>query len=133
MAEYLPDLSKNEWLIMKLCWKLNKATARQIFDNAVKARDWEYQTVKTMLDRLVDKGYLSVEKLGPLNLYEPAVKRTQVVRRAIDSFTDTVLDNAFAPLFAHIVKGKKLSREEFEQLKSIIDNAEEGQDDADLQ
>ena len=133
MADQLPDLSKNEWTIMKLCWKQGKSTARQIYENAINSRKWEYQTVKTMLDRLVDKGYLTMEKLGPLNLYEPAVKRHQVVRRAIDTFAETVLDNTFSPLFSHLVKGKKLSDDEIAQLKSLIDSAEEDGDDNEYQ
>jgi predicted transcriptional regulator len=126
VGKKLPDLSKNEWVIMKLCWKQGKTTARQVFEEAANEKTWEYQTVKTMLDRLVDKGYLKMEKFGPLNVYEPGVKRASVVRRAIDTFSETVLDNGFSPLFAHLVKGKKLSDDEITHLKQLIKQAEEG-------
>ena len=79
-----------------------------------------------MLDRLVDKGYLSREKLGPLCLYETNIPRSKVVTKAIDRFFETVLDNTVTPLFAHLAGKKKLSDKEIASLKKIIDQYEEG-------
>lgn len=126
MANKLPELSKTEWLLMKICWTQGKSTARQIYEEALKKKDWGYQTVKTMLDRIVNKGYLRREKLGPLCLYEPDVSRSKVVANAIETFTDTVLDNTFAPLFVHLAKGKKLNDEEIASLKKLIEEHKEG-------
>lgn len=113
---------------MKICWRGGPFTARQIYDEAVKSRDWEYVTVKTMLDRLVSKGFLSREKLGPLCLYKTCVARSRVVNRAIDSFLDTVLDDALAPLFLHLAKGKTLSEEELAALRKLVEKHEEEDD-----
>ncbi len=120
MSKKRPELSKTEWLIMKICWLKGKSTARQIYEVALEKKVWEYQTVKTMLDRLTNKGYLRREKLGPLCLYRPIVPRSKAVGKAIDTFMDTVLDNTFAPLFAHLARGKKLSDEEIASLKKIV-------------
>jgi BlaI family transcriptional regulator, penicillinase repressor len=128
MPKDIADLSKNEWTIMNICWESGKATARQIYEEAAKSRQWEYQTVKTMLDRLVAKGYIAREKLGPLCLYKPAVTRTRTVARTIDTFWDTVLGKTFSPLFAHLAKGQKLSREEIASLRKVLEEHKEGDD-----
>ncbi len=125
MATSLPELSRAEWILMRVLWRQGKSTARQVYEEAVHERDWEYQTVKTMLDRLVSKGYLKAEKLGPLCLFEPAVSKTRVLPRAIDSFVETVLDNTFAPLFAHLAKGKELSTDEIAALRKLLEKQEE--------
>ncbi|MBM4152323.1 MAG: BlaI/MecI/CopY family transcriptional regulator [Kiritimatiellaceae bacterium] len=119
------ELSKTEWLIMKLCWKNGKSTARQIFESAPESRNWEYQTVKTLLDRIADKGYLKREKLGPLCLYEPSVPRKKAMAEAIDTFFSTVMDNGLAPLFAHLANGRKLTQEELNSLKELVEQHEE--------
>jgi BlaI family penicillinase repressor len=121
MAKKLPELSKTEWLLMKICWTQGKSTARQIYEEALKKKDWGYQTVKTMLDRIVNKGYLRREKLGPLCLYQPGVPRSEVVKKAVQTFADTVLDNTFAPLFVHLAKGRKLTDEEIASLKKLVE------------
>ena len=121
----LAELSKNEWLVMKICWRRGKATARDIFEQAIKKKKWEYQTVKTMLDRLAGKGYLEREKLGPIYLYQPSLPRSQVVAGAIESFMETVLDNTVAPVLQYFVKGQKLSEQEIASLKKLIDEYED--------
>jgi len=120
VARRQPDLSKAEWLVMNLCWKRGRSTARQIFDESPSHRTWSYPTVKTMLDRLTAKGYLKREKLGPLCLYEPLVARERVVGRSIDTFWTTVLGKTLAPLFAHLTQHEKLSADEITTLKKLI-------------
>lgn len=124
MANEKPELSRTEWLIMNQCWQQGKATARQIYEATLEQKSWNYQTVKTMLDRLVAKGYLHTEKLGPLCLFEPAVPRAGVVNRSIDAFWNTVLGNTLAPMFAHLARGRKLSKDELASLKRLIEEQE---------
>ena len=119
MPRRIPDLSKAEWLVMNECWRRGRSTARQIFEGAPAGKAWRYQTVKTMLDRLVVKGYLKREKLGPLCLFEPAIPRASAVSRSIDSFRDTVLGKTLAPLFAHIAP-QTLGEDEIASLKKLL-------------
>ena len=120
-----PDLSKTEWLLMNICWKKGQASAREIYEETLRDKKRGYQTVKTMLDRMVAKGYLAREKFGPIWLYKPTVSRKQALGREIESFVNTVLDKTFAPLFAHLAKKEKLSREEIDALKKLIEEYEE--------
>lgn len=124
----LPELTKAEWLIMKCCWKKGKCTARDVYEEMLKQKTWRYQTVKTMLDRLVQKDYVKMSKFGPICLFEPAVSQTRVMGKALDAFVGTVLDGALAPVFAHLAKGKKLSQEDIESLKKLVEQHEEDSD-----
>jgi len=119
------ELSTTEWDLMKICWEKGQVSARIIYEETLKEKKRGYQTVKTMLDRLVGKGYLEREKFGPIWLYKAAVSRSKMVAREIDSFASTVLDNTFAPLFAHLAKKEQLSSEEIEALKKLIEEHEE--------
>jgi len=119
------SLTKTEWSIMKICWEKGEATARTIYDESLKEKTRGYQSVKTMLDRLVDKGYLNRKKFGPIWLYKPTVARAKVLGSAIDSFVNTVLDNTFTPLLAHFAKKENLSPEEIEALKKLIKKKKE--------
>jgi len=119
-GKMVKDLSKTEWSIMRICWEKGKSSARVIHEESLKDKKRSYQAVKTMLDRLVDKGYLGREKFGPIWLYEPTRPRSQVVSREIDTFVDTVLGNTFAPLFAYFAKKENLTLEEIESLRKLI-------------
>jgi BlaI family penicillinase repressor len=121
----LPELTQAEWLIMKCCWKKGKCTARDVYEEVLKQKAWRYQTVKTMLDRLVQKGYVKMSKIGPICLFEPGVSQTRVMGKALDTFVGTVLDGAFMPVFAHLAKGGKLSQDDIASLKKLVEQHEE--------
>ena len=114
------DLTKTEWSIMKICWEKGEATARNIYDESLKDKKRRYQSVKTMLDRLAEKGYLSRRRFGPLWLYKPVFSQTKVMGKAIENFVGTVLDNTFAPLLMHFAKNEKLTTEEIKALKKLL-------------
>jgi len=125
MKEKRRKLSRTEWSLMKICWEKGKVSARVIFEETLKEKKRGYQTVKTMLDRLVKKGYLKREKFGPIWLFNPVVYRSQVIADEIETFMSTVLDNTFTPLFAHLAEKEKLSQKEIEALKKLIKEHEE--------
>lgn len=118
-------LSKGEWLLMNICWRRGQATARQIFDDSLKRRERDYRTVKTMLDRMAAKGYLEIEKLGPLCLYTPLVNRRETLSEAISEFVDIVLDKTFSPLLVHLAEEESLSEEDLASLRKLVDSSEE--------
>ena len=121
MQKKKSDLSKTEWSLMNICWKKGKASARDIYEETLKTKKRGYQTVKTMLDRMVGKGYITREKFGPIWLYEPAVNRSSALSGEIESFVDNVLGKTFAPLFSHLAEHEKLTPEDIEALKKLIE------------
>ena len=66
------DLSKAEWKVMKIVWELRKAMAREVYTIACEQHSWTPATVKTILKRLVDKGYVSTTQVGNGFVYRPA-------------------------------------------------------------
>ena len=127
MAKERDALSKTEWGIMNLCWTQGETSAREIYEASLRQKRREYQTVKTMLDRMTAKGYLKRRMFGPIWLYRPAVTRAKALAQAIDGFVDIVLDNTLAPLFTHFVKKETLSPEELEALEALIAKARKEQ------
>ena len=58
------DLSPAEWKVMKIVWDLQKGMAREVYTIAGREHGWTPTTVKTLLKRLVDKGYLLTSQVG---------------------------------------------------------------------
>lgn len=114
-------LSRTEWKVMNICWRLGSATARQIYEESLDDQDREYRTVKTLLDRIAAKGYLATEKLGPLVIYTPAVERRSTLRDAVGDFVDTVLGRSLSPLVLHLAEREDLSRDERRALEGLIE------------
>lgn len=130
MTSDLPRLSRAEWTLMNICWRLGKSTARQVYDESLDRQERDYQTVKTLLDRIAAKGYLKIEKLGPLCLYTPIVPRSAALGTAIEDFTRTVLDNTLAPVFVHLADSGRLKEAELDSLRELLRRHEQDEGDA---
>jgi BlaI family penicillinase repressor len=117
-------LGELEWAVMKVCWVKGKSTARMIFEELQITRGSKYQTIKTTLDRLVMKEFLTLEKIGPICLYTPKVTEKSLTSKAVEKFAKVVFGGAISPVFIQLLKKKKYSHE-IEELKKIINDIEE--------
>jgi len=122
-----PDLyalSQFEWLIMNHLWGLEKASAREIMEVLPEDAQRAYTTIQTYMERLVEKGYLSKEKIGMVNFYTPEVPRDAVVDGATTSFIERVFQGSGSSLAAYLLKNKKLNSDDLAKIKRILEEGE---------
>jgi BlaI family penicillinase repressor len=113
-------LTEPEWLIMNALWKKHPAKARDVVERLPSTVSWAYTTVKTMLDRLVEKKAVGKRKRGNIGLYEPLVSRRQARRTAMRLMLDQAFDGAFGSMMHFLVEDEKLSAEQREVLIKIL-------------
>ncbi len=106
---------------MRIVWRLQEAAARDVYGEAGRRHDWSASTVKTLLRRLVDKGYLTTTQVGNSFLYRPTRSAIHALKRAADSLLDHALEGTTGPLIAHMVERGKLSSEELGELRALLD------------
>ncbi|MDX9971407.1 MAG: BlaI/MecI/CopY family transcriptional regulator [FCB group bacterium] len=116
-----PDLSGAEWKVMKAVWTLKKANVRDVYERLQGQEGWAYNTVRTLMDRLCVKGYLKAEKAGNLYVYKPTKTRRSVSAQALWAFVEKVFDGAVGPLVTQLIEEDKLSQEDLEKLRGILD------------
>jgi BlaI family penicillinase repressor len=116
-----PDLSGAEWKVMKAVWTLKKANVREVYERLRGRERWAYNTVRTLMERLCAKGYLKAEKAGNLYVYQPTKTRRSVSAQALWAFVEKVFDGAVGPLVTQLVEENKLSQEDLEKLRGILD------------
>lgn len=115
------DLSKAEWKVMKVVWELRKAMAREIYSIAGEEHSWTPATVKTLLNRLVDKGYVSTTRVGNGFVYRPARSALSTLQSAADALLTNAVDGATGPLLAHLVEKSPLSEADLDSLQKLIE------------
>ncbi len=119
------DLSKAEWKIMKIVWELRKAMAREVYTIAGEQHSWTPATVKTILKRLVDKGYVSTTQVGNGFVYRPARSALSTLQSAADTLLTNAVEGVSGPLLVHIVERMSLSEDDLESLQKLIDARKE--------
>jgi len=111
--------------LLKIVLDKGEASAREVYDESLKTRKRSYNTVKTLLDRMVERQFLNRRKDGIICIYRPKVTESQAVGRAIDDFVKNMLGGTFLPLFTYFVKKKKIKEKELVELKQLIEEASE--------
>ncbi len=69
--------------VMSAVWKLGEATVDQVRAEGPKRRDSAYNTVQTVLNRLVERGLLVRSRKGRAFLYRPKLAESEYLSRSI--------------------------------------------------
>lgn len=56
------EISNAEWDVMRVIWALGETTSRQIIEALSDRRQWKPTTTKTLIGRLVAKGYVGTRR-----------------------------------------------------------------------
>jgi BlaI family transcriptional regulator, penicillinase repressor len=120
-----PTLTPQELAIMKVVWKLESATVRDVYERLRAKRDLAYTTVLTMMKILEQKGYVKKTRAEKAFVYRSARPRAQVLGGMVREFVDRVFDGASRPMLLHLVKEAKLSEKERKALLRAIEEVEE--------
>jgi BlaI family penicillinase repressor len=120
-----PTLTPQELAIMKVVWKLEKATVRDVYEALREKRSIAYTTVMTMMKILEEKGYLRKSRAERAYLYRPARPRQQVVGAMVRDFVDRVFDGAASGLVLQLAKDGRLSKDERQHIRRLIEEMDE--------
>ena len=121
MSKRSAELSKAEWSVMEALWECSRGTASELQKRLEHQQGWAYSTVKTMLDRLVEKGFVKSRRVGNVYEYSPRVKRTSVAARVMDDVFDRVLEGTLTPFLDRLIERRKLSTDEVDELRQMLD------------
>ena len=96
-------LTDAEWKVMSVVWEQPPTSARTVLDAVGDDTGWAYTTVKTLLDRLVEKGALTATIERNTSRYSPSITRKAARRSAVRGLVDRAFEGGFAPLVLQIV------------------------------
>ena len=114
------QISDAEAVVMDVLWKRSPLSADEVVMALSSRQDWQDATVKTLLNRLLNKGAIDAEKDGRRYLYAPVLQREAWVQGESESLLDRVFGGRVAPLVAHFSEHRKLSRKDIAELRKLL-------------
>jgi predicted transcriptional regulator len=118
------DLGELERSVMKLIWQHSKMTAEQVRQEL--NRPLKESTIRTVLRRLEEKGYVTHTETNRTFLYQPTEPQQLVAGRAVRRIIDWFCDGSVESLLVGMVDSKVLDQEELKRLATRIANAKKG-------
>lgn len=125
MSDDLRVPSALEWEILDVIWDLGgQPSVRDVLERAYPNGEKAYTTVQTVMNNLVDKGWLRKKKTGLVNFYTPLRPRHESLRGEVKRFVDRVFDGSFPAMADYLVRSKSLSKAELDELRRLIEESE---------
>jgi predicted transcriptional regulator len=121
------NISEAEAQVMEELWRESPRSTEDIALALQDKQDWQLATIKTLLNRLLNKGAVQAEKDGRRYLYSPVLLRADWVAAQSSSLVDRLFGGSLAPLVAQFSSSRKLSAAELEALKQLIREQEHDQ------
>jgi|EndMetStandDraft_3_1072993.scaffolds.fasta_scaffold229074_2 predicted transcriptional regulator len=126
-----PRLSSLENAVMQVVWSKARVTADDVRQALPRRQDLKDSTVRTILRRLEEKGYVEHDVEGRTYVYHPRVEphnvATQQVRGIIDRFCRGSVEN----LLVGMVDDNLITPDSLRELAERIEEAEAAQKKSD--
>jgi predicted transcriptional regulator len=113
-------LTDREADIMQVLWERGPSVVAEVRSHL--SDELAYTTVLTILRTLESKGYVKHEEEGRVHRYFAAVQRQAARKSALRHLTKKLFDGSSELLLLHLVSERKLSTEQLERLRKILDS-----------
>ncbi|HFK1711707.1 MULTISPECIES: BlaI/MecI/CopY family transcriptional regulator [Bacillus] len=123
----LPRISEAELEVMKVFWtQITPLSAKEVVEYLKEQNDWSPKTIRTLMNRLVKKNALSCNQENKrMYTYTTLISQDAYLQEETKSFLKRFYGVALKPLLVNFIKEDKLSSEDIQELKQILDERSE--------
>jgi BlaI family penicillinase repressor len=124
MNDRIADLGELEREVMQLVWSGGEVTAEAIREQL--DRKPKESTVRTVLRRLEDKGYVTHTVSGRTFVFRAAASRQDVAARAVKHIVDWFCNGSLEEVLVGMADARMLDAQTLEQLAKRVEKAKGG-------
>ncbi len=120
-------ITEAEAQVMQVLWDRHPRSADEVVAALAPGTGWAEPTVKTLLNRLLNKGAIQAVRDGRRYQYSPVLAREAWVSQQSEGLLQRLFGGRVAPLVAHFSERGRLSEADVAELRKLL---EEIDDDA---
>jgi predicted transcriptional regulator len=120
-----PPPSQAELEILEYLTAHPGSTVRDVAAGFGEERGFARTTVLTLMERLRQKGHLTRRKVGGVFQYTAREKRMTLLSRMVSDFVEKTLGGSLEPFVAYLAGKPKVSRQELEELREIVEKLDD--------
>ena len=125
-ARVRPPLTDLENDVMRAVWDMGPSTVEAVHQVVSRSRNLKETTIRTLLRRLEQKGYLKHESDGRAYVYRAAEPARSLAARAVRQIIDRFCQGSVEELVSGMVEAKVLSKEDIDKLEKFVRNRRPG-------
>ena len=116
----MKELTKAEEQIMQILWDLEKGFVNDILDKFPLPKP-AYNTVSTIVRILQKKGFIDHKAYGKTHEYFPLISKKEYTKSYFKGFMNNYFENSYQALASFFTQENKLSIEELEEIKQMME------------
>ena len=122
MKRQKPAVTETEFAILNVLWDRGPITVREIVEAIYGKHEHSlHASVKSLLERLADKGFVARQRQGAAHLFIATVEREAFVAQQLQSLADSNFGGSLTPLLMTLVDNVKLSQKDRSTIQKIIE------------
>ena len=116
-----PKIFESEYRFCLILWEHEPISSGKLVQLAKEHLGWSKATTYTVIRRLSERGILKNENTIVTSL----VSKEEAQKSRLEEMVEETFEGSMPAFIAAFSKGKRLSKEEVEQLRQLIDSYEE--------
>jgi BlaI family transcriptional regulator, penicillinase repressor len=125
-ARVRTPLTDLEHDVMRVVWTSGPCSVEAVHQVVARTRDVKETTVRTLLRRLEQKGYLRHEIDGRAYIYQAVEASRSLAARAVRQIIDRLCHGSVEELVSGMVDAKVLTKSELKRLEAVVRNRRQG-------
>ncbi|NQV31177.1 MAG: BlaI/MecI/CopY family transcriptional regulator [Phycisphaeraceae bacterium] len=117
------NLTEAEWAIIRVIWDQEPCAAGTVQEALADSKGWSYATVKITMDRMVQKGFLTIQKIRNLQLFSTSISRVDAKRVELHKMLGRAFGGTLSPMLKFLIEHEGLSKEEASELRTLVNQA----------
>lgn len=119
----IPKISNAEWEIMKIIWINSEISSINIIQELKNKFEWKPATVRSLINRLLNKNAIGFNKLGYEYLYFPLISENECIKSESHSFINRVFNGSIKSMLLTFAQSEEISETDIEDLKDILNQS----------
>jgi BlaI family transcriptional regulator, penicillinase repressor len=121
--QQMPELTPAQGEIMEIIWQLGEVSATGVRNVLSQTRPVARNTVRTLLERMEEKGWIAHREVGRTFLYSAARPRHATIGQKVREVVETVCGGSPEALVTALLDYRGLSRGELERIRELLAKA----------
>lgn len=120
-----PKPTAAELELLSVLWTQGPSTVREIHEVLSKEKETGYTTTLKILQKMTDKGLVTRDESQRSHVYRAALGAEKTQRQLVHELLDKAFGGAADKLIQHALSSRKVSRDEIEALRQLLNDLEE--------
>jgi predicted transcriptional regulator len=122
MARKRRDVTDAELAILQVLWDREQATIRQVTERLYPGGETsEYATVKKLIARLEEKGYVRRDAREAAHVFEAKMSRNDLLGQRLSALANDLCGGSRLPLVTNLLRAQRLTEAERQELHRFLE------------